>query len=259
MKRYGRYRIAYADPPWVYRSKHGKRGAAAQYRVTPTAVLARLDVGSIMARDAALLMWAPGPQHLEVAPLMAAWGFRYSTIALDWVKTRGTAGTERRVVKLLLERFGGEDVAEDRRNAQAIAAELAAEGLLMPTLHWGMGASTRSGTEQLYLGLRGRLQRESAGVHQVLLSPLPMAGGRILHSQKPAEARERIVALLGDRPRIELFARHRVPGWDAWGDGVPGGSDVEIPLLPDPSQNERGDAAADPAQTTIFDLLEAAS
>lgn len=32
------------------------------------------------------------------------------------------------------------------------------------------------------------------------------------------EARRRIVELLGDVPRIELFARQHAPGWDAWGD-----------------------------------------
>jgi N6-adenosine-specific RNA methylase IME4 len=26
-----------------------------------------------------------------------------------------------------------------------------------------------------------------------------------------------IEALCGDRPRIELFARKRIPGWHAWG------------------------------------------
>ena len=40
------------------------------------------------------------------------------------------------------------------------------------------------------------------------------------HSAKPAETRERIVELLGDLPRIELFARDTAPGWDCWGDEV---------------------------------------
>lgn len=34
------------------------------------------------------------------------------------------------------------------------------------------------------------------------------------------EARDRIVQLCGDLPRIELFARQRVSGWDCWGLGV---------------------------------------
>jgi N6-adenosine-specific RNA methylase IME4 len=40
--------------------------------------------------------------------------------------------------------------------------------------------------------------------------------------------RDRIVQLLGDVPRIELFARERVAGWDAWGLEVPGGSDIVL-------------------------------
>jgi len=37
------------------------------------------------------------------------------------------------------------------------------------------------------------------------------------HSKKPDEVRKRILELCGDLPRIELFARTRVHGWDVWG------------------------------------------
>lgn len=40
------------------------------------------------------------------------------------------------------------------------------------------------------------------------------------HSKKPEEARERIVQLMGDLPRIELFARQSPVGWDVWGNEV---------------------------------------
>ena len=40
------------------------------------------------------------------------------------------------------------------------------------------------------------------------------------HSKKPDEARRRIVELMGDLPRIELFARQKADGWDAWGNEV---------------------------------------
>ena len=40
------------------------------------------------------------------------------------------------------------------------------------------------------------------------------------HSKKPEEARERIVQLMGDLPRIELFARQSPAGWDVWGNEV---------------------------------------
>lgn len=42
------------------------------------------------------------------------------------------------------------------------------------------------------------------------------------HSRKPAEIRERIVELCGELPRIELFARDKVKGWDSLGDEIDG-------------------------------------
>jgi N6-adenosine-specific RNA methylase IME4 len=50
------------------------------------------------------------------------------------------------------------------------------------------------------------------------------------HSEKPAQARERLVQLMGDIPRIELFARTKTPGWFAWGQDVE--SDIVIPTRP---------------------------
>ena len=37
---------------------------------------------------------------------------------------------------------------------------------------------------------------------------------------RPDEAREKIVALMGDLPRVELFARQSPPGWEVWGNEV---------------------------------------
>ena len=39
-------------------------------------------------------------------------------------------------------------------------------------------------------------------------------------NKKADETREKIVALMGDRPRVELFARQTPPGWDVWGNEV---------------------------------------
>lgn len=84
----------------------------------------------------------------------------------------------------------------------------------------GMGHYTRSNAEFCLIGVRGRFKRVDGGVPSAILAP------RRKHSQKPDEVRDRIVQLSGDVPRIELFARERVPGWDAWGDEVE--SDIEF-------------------------------
>ena len=86
------------------------------------------------------------------------------------------------------------------------------------SLFWGMGQYIRANAEVCLLGVRpgtkAKQQIISHGIHQVIRAPV------MRHSQKPAEARERIVELLGDVPRIELFAREHAPGWDAWGEEV---------------------------------------
>ena len=43
---------------------------------------------------------------------------------------------------------------------------------------------------------------------------------REAHSKKPDEVRKRIDQLFGDVAKIELFARARHQGWDAWGNEV---------------------------------------
>lgn len=54
-----------------------------------------------------------------------------------------------------------------------------------------------------------------AAVCQTVFAP------RREHSAKPPEVRDRIVALYGDRPRVELFAREAADGWSRWGNEAP--------------------------------------
>lgn len=83
------------------------------------------------------------------------------------------------------------------------------------SLFWGMGHYTRANAEICLLATRGKpLTRYSRSVHSVIISKIEE------HSKKPDETRERIVQLFGDQSRIELFARQRIDGWDAWGNEV---------------------------------------
>lgn len=81
---------------------------------------------------------------------------------------------------------------------------------------FGMGNWTRANAELCLLGVRGKIKRVNAGVRQVIRRPI------MRHSEKPPEIRERIVTLMGDVPRVELFARTRLPGWSAWGNEIEG-------------------------------------
>jgi N6-adenosine-specific RNA methylase IME4 len=75
----------------------------------------------------------------------------------------------------------------------------------------GMGRWTRANAELCLIATKGKIIRESASVHSIIDTPIQA------HSQKPNEVRQRIIKLVGDLPRIELFARERFAGWDAWG------------------------------------------
>ena len=85
---------------------------------------------------------------------------------------------------------------------------------IQDTPFWGMGNWTRSNTEICLLAVKGKPQRVGKGVHSVDMSKIEA------HSKKPVEVRDRIVRLMGDVPRIELFARNHTEGWDVWGNEV---------------------------------------
>ncbi len=85
---------------------------------------------------------------------------------------------------------------------------------------FGMGYWTRKGAEICLLLTKGTPKRKSGSVRQFISEKATK------HSKKPDEVRNRIVQLMGDIPRIELFARQKTEGWDVWGNEVE--SDIEL-------------------------------
>ena len=78
----------------------------------------------------------------------------------------------------------------------------------------GMGRWTRANAEICMLSTKGKPKRISASVRQIIES-IPER-----HSKKPNIVRDKIIELCGDLPKIELFARERINGWDAWGNEI---------------------------------------
>ena len=83
---------------------------------------------------------------------------------------------------------------------------------------WGMGAYTRANAELCLIAIskntKAKQVVKSHKVHQIIEGAIEQ------HSKKPAPVREKIVELLGDVSKIELFARENVNGWDCWGNEV---------------------------------------
>lgn len=84
------------------------------------------------------------------------------------------------------------------------------------TWFWGGGHWTRANSELCLIAVKGKPKRINAAVHQIIETRV----GK--HSEKPGEARTKIVKLMGDLPRIELFACVTRPGWDSLGYSVDG-------------------------------------
>lgn len=80
--------------------------------------------------------------------------------------------------------------------------------------YYGLGYWTRGNAEICLLATRGHPRRQSNKVHQFIVSPIEQ------HSKKPDIARKKIIDLMGDLPRLELFARQRAEGWDVWGNEI---------------------------------------
>lgn len=87
---------------------------------------------------------------------------------------------------------------------------------------WGMGRWTRANAELCLLATKGKPKRLSASVSSIIDTPIEG------HSKKPDEVRKRIIQLVGDLPRLELFARQKTPGWDVWGNEVPNDINLDI-------------------------------
>lgn len=82
-------------------------------------------------------------------------------------------------------------------------------------IHLGMGHYTRGNAELCLIGIKGKKMKFlTRSQSQIIESEVKK------HSQKPAIVRDKIVELCGDLPRIELFARQQVDGWDCWGNEV---------------------------------------
>jgi N6-adenosine-specific RNA methylase IME4 len=180
------YNLLYTDPPWRYDNALGdaaKWGAAtSSYPTMSVEELIALDLGTLFAADnCALCLWTTGPKQPEAHEVLRGWGFRFVTILYVWVKLRPKAPR--------LSPFKYTD------------------------LYHGRGQYSRPNCEFMFLATRGYAPAVyETGIPQVVWEPHPGD-----HSTKPDIFRTLLERQFGDIPRIELFARKRVDGWDSWG------------------------------------------
>jgi len=171
-----------ADPPWTHVTRSPKgvtsRAPGAHYATMHISEIRNLPVYDIADKNAHLFLWTTWPHMPLALDVMDRWGFAYSSSFLVWAKL----------------------------NPRMVDALFMTDG----DWHMGTGYTSRKNTEVLLLGRRGRPQRLSKSVRELMVAP------RRKHSEKPQESFRRIEAYCPG-PRVELFSRRTRPGWTTWG------------------------------------------
>lgn len=181
-----KYNIIYADPPWQFKtySDAGKeKSAENHYDCQDIDWIKNLPVADIADKNCLLFLWVTFPTLEKSFEIIESWGFTYSTCAFVWVKTNKNYDI-RQTSFVPLDSFDS---------------------------FWGLGYWTRSNAEICLIAKIGSIEKQSSSVHQIIYEPVRE------HSRKPDIVRDKIVELCGNLPRIELFARTEIKGWDNWG------------------------------------------
>ena len=175
-----RYPIIYCDPPWAYRDNggHGRGLAENHYETKEEAGLTAMRVADIAAEDAVMFMWCTWPMMIEGTCMRVMDAWGFRPVTCAFVWMKR------------------------ERNYSPVLS---------------LGNWTRSNTEFVILGRRGKFSRLDAGISQVIETHGLIETFPDRHSKKPWKVRDEIVRLCGDLPRIELFARYPAPGWDSFG------------------------------------------
>jgi N6-adenosine-specific RNA methylase IME4 len=186
------YQSIVIDPPTHFKSRtalqmqnwNSRRDVEKHYATMSFDDLAALPLTDLAHPDGChLFLWTSGPHLPRACALIERWGFKYSTRAFTWVKLRRSLAPD--------------------------------QFFLIPKsdLHVGLGLTVRHQTEIVLLGRRGNARRNAKDVREVIFAPVRE------HSRKPDEFYARVERYC-DGSHLDLFARERRPGWDAWGNQI---------------------------------------
>lgn len=177
-----KYNIIYIDPPWMY-NRTGGQACVTEYKRMTDRDVYTLPIGELADENCALICWMTYPKIEEGVRAVRSWGFEIKTVFTNWIKTNSKSGG----------------------------------------VFFGVGSYTKSNGEFAMLCSKGNVahlrppkEERDNTISSVLMSP------RGEHSSKPKEVRDIIIKIFGNKPRIEIFARERIPGWDAIGYDIDG-------------------------------------
>ena len=87
-----RYKVIYADPPWLFRTRSDKgrakeKNPEAHYNCMSLNDICNLPIKDIADENCVLLMWVCDPMLDQAMKVIDAWGFKYKTVGFTWAKT----------------------------------------------------------------------------------------------------------------------------------------------------------------------------
>lgn len=179
-----KYDVIYADFPWPYTS-FGT--AKLPYKSMSAGEISDFDWSRWASKRCLIFTWATCPMLELAIECGLNWrkqGFTFQGVPYVWVKTK--------------------------QDGTPIGASGPRPRLVKPVDEVVL-AYSNTGDARTF-PLLTEAQRQN------VFAPKPKRGE---HSKKPGVVRDLIVDLVGDKSRIELFAREHVEGWDAWGDELP--------------------------------------
>ena len=127
-----KYQIILADPPWQYQDKNCNGACATHYSTMSVKQICDLPIKDLTDKDCVLFLWATYPLLPEALQVIKAWGFKYKTIAFQWVKRN--------------------------KNNQGY--------------FYGLGRWTRGNTEPCLLATKGKPTRLNNSVFQIIDAPI---------------------------------------------------------------------------------------
>lgn len=192
--RIGLYQTIIADPPWPERGGGKiKRGADRHYKLMRVRDIARLPAKRWAAPNSHLYLWVTNNYLRHGLYVMRAWGFRYVT-KTDWFKG---------------------DIDDESPVSEMDDADL----------QMGLGQYFRGVTESCLFGVRGSLPYRTLPSGKRAQGRTGFHAPRGEHSAKPEKLRQ-MAERVSHGPCLEMFARERVDGWDAWGLEAPVDTDA---------------------------------
>ena len=181
-----KYKVIYADPPWSYKDKRG--GEKGKSHGGATAHYETMTIEDI--------------QRLPVNEITDKDSLCFMWVTFPLLK-EGIATLEAWGFKY--KTLGFSWIKTNKKDGKPF---------------FGIGWYTKSNCEVCLIGVKGKPFKNSNKVSSVIISPLDG------HSKKPEEARKRIEEFCGEVPRLEMFARRNVEGWDVFGNESEGGISI---------------------------------